>query len=149
MNPAKALLVPASDVVQALHDPDWLRTEPPEHPWIRVGVAGEWGFALDESTAGYGGYEDAAVAALAAITEVVLFTHTQTIDDFRYCVDGTVVTSFEPMRGSDRYGTEPDRFVGADATGQAPDGHRRRHRRGPNERAAADADRRARHLGTA
>lgn len=55
MNPAKARLVQASDVAQALHDPDWLRTEPPEHPWIRVGIAGEWGFALDESMAGYGG----------------------------------------------------------------------------------------------
>ena len=111
MNPARALLVPASDFAQALHDPDWLRTEPPEHPWIRVGVAGEWGFALDESMAGSGGYEDAAVSALAAGTEVVLFTHTQTIDDFRYWADGTLVTSFEPMNGSERYGTEPDRFV--------------------------------------
>ena len=111
MNPAKARLVPASDVAQALHDPDWLRTEPPEHPWIRVGVAGEWGFALDESMAGSGGYEDAAVAALAAGTEVVLFTHTQTIDDFRYCADGTLVTGFEPLRGWERDGTEPDRFV--------------------------------------
>jgi hypothetical protein len=110
MNPAKALLVPASDVAQALHDPDWLRTEPPEHPWIRVGVAGEWGFALDESTAGCGGYEDAAVSALGAGTEVVLFRHTQTIDDFRYCAGGAPVTMFEPG-GLDRYGTEPDRFV--------------------------------------
>jgi Family of unknown function (DUF6461) len=111
MNPARALLVPASDFAQALHDPDWLQTEPPEHPWIRVGVAGEWGFALDESMAGSGGYEDAAVSALAAGTEVVLFTHTQTIDDFRYYADGTLVTMFEPLRGSDRYGTEPHRFV--------------------------------------
>jgi hypothetical protein len=105
MNPARARLVPASDVAQALHDPDWLRTEPPEHPWIRVGVAGEWGFALDESSAGYGGYEDA-----PAGTEAVLLTHTQTIDDFRYADDGTLVTSFEPGM-LDRYGTEPDRFV--------------------------------------
>lgn len=111
MNPAKARLVAASDVAQALHDPDWLRTEPPEHPWIRVGVAGEWGFALDESMGGSGGYEDAAVAALAAGTEVVLFTHTQTIDHFSYYSNGTLVTSFEPMNGSARYGTEPDRFV--------------------------------------
>jgi hypothetical protein len=110
MNPAKARLVPASDVAQALHDPDWLRTEPPEHPWIRVGVAGEWGFALDESMAGYGGYEHNAVGALAAGTEVVLFTHTQTIDDFAYWDDGTLVTTFEPGR-LDWYGTEPDRFV--------------------------------------
>jgi Family of unknown function (DUF6461) len=110
MNPARARLVPASDVAQALHDPDWLRTEPPEHPWIRVGVAGEWGFALDVSTAGSGGYEEDAVDALAASTEVVLFTHTQTIDDFRYYADGALVTTFEPG-GLDRYGTEPDRFV--------------------------------------
>jgi hypothetical protein len=110
MNPAKARLVPASDVAQALHDPDWLQTYPPEHPWIRVGVAGEWGFALDESSAGSGGYEHDAVGALAAGTEVVLFTHTQTIDDFAYWADGTLVTMFEPG-GLDRYGTEPDRFV--------------------------------------
>ena len=110
MNPAKARLVPASDVAQALHDPDWLRTYPPEHPWIRVGVAGEWGFALDESSAGYGGYEEDAAAALAASTDVVLFTHTQTIDYFSYSAGGTATTSFEPG-GLDRYGTEPDRFV--------------------------------------
>jgi hypothetical protein len=78
---------------------------------VRVGVAGEQGFALDESMTGYGSYEDGAAAELAARTEVVLFTHTQTIDDFRYYADGTMVTSFEPLRGSDRYGTEPDRFV--------------------------------------
>jgi hypothetical protein len=111
MNPARARLVPASDAAQALHDPEWLQTYPPEHPWIRVGVAGEWGFALDDSSAGSGGYEHAAVAALAASPEVVLFTHTQTIDDFAYWADGALVTMFEPMRGSDRYGTEPDRFV--------------------------------------
>ena len=111
MNPAKARLVSASDVTQALHDPDWLRTEPPEHPWIRVGVAGEWGFALDESMAGSGGYEDAAAAALAASTDVVLFTHTQTIDYFSYSAGGTATTSFEPMGGCERHGTEPDRFV--------------------------------------
>jgi hypothetical protein len=110
MNPARARLVPASDAAQALHDPDWLRTEPPEHPWIRVGVAGEWGFALDVSTAGYGGYEEDAVAALAASAEVVLFTDTQTIDDFRYYADGALVTMFEPGM-LDRYGSEPDRFV--------------------------------------
>ncbi len=111
MNPAKARLVPASDVAQALHDPDWLRTYPPEHPWIRVGVAGEWGFALDESMAGSGGYEDAAAAALAASTDVVLFTHTQTIDYFSYSAGGTATTSFEPMGGWERHGTDPDRFV--------------------------------------
>jgi hypothetical protein len=110
MNAARARLVPASDVAQALHDPDWLRTYPPEHPWIRVGVAGEWGFALDVSAAGYGGYEEDAVAALAASAEVVLFTHTQTIDDFRYYARGDLVTMFEPGM-LDRYGSEPDRFV--------------------------------------
>jgi hypothetical protein len=41
---------------------------------------------------------------------VVLLTHTQTIDFFSYSAGGTS-TSFEPMRGWERYGTEPDRFV--------------------------------------
>ena len=53
---------------------------------------GEWGFALDVSAAGYGGYEEDAVTALAASAEVVLFTHTQTIDDFRYYARGALVT---------------------------------------------------------
>jgi hypothetical protein len=61
--------------------------------------------------AGYGGYEDAAAAALAAGTDVVLFTHTQTIDYFSYSAGGTATTSFEPMGGWERHGTEPDRFV--------------------------------------
>ena len=50
MNPAKALLVPASTSPRPSTTPTRLRTYPPEHPWIRVGVAGEWGFALDESS---------------------------------------------------------------------------------------------------
>jgi Family of unknown function (DUF6461) len=111
MNPVKARLVPASDVGEALHDPHWLQTDPPEHPWIRVGVAGEWGFAIDESSGGYGGYEDDAARELSAGTEAVLFTHTQAIDYFHYYVDGTEVTAFEPLRGWERSGTEPDRFA--------------------------------------
>jgi hypothetical protein len=111
MNPAKASLVPASDAGEALHDPGWLHSHPPEHPWIRVGVAGEWGFAIDESSSGYGGYEDGAARELSAGTEAVLFTHTQTIDYFHYYVDGTEVTAFEPLMGWERSGTEPDRFA--------------------------------------
>jgi Family of unknown function (DUF6461) len=111
MNPVKARLVPLSDVGEALHDPDWLQIHPPEHPWIRVGIAGEWSFAIDESSSGYGGYEDAAARQLSEGTEAVLFTHTQTIDYFHYYVDGAEVTAFEPLRGWDRFGSEPDRFA--------------------------------------
>jgi hypothetical protein len=111
MNPVRARLVPLSDVDEALHDPDWLRVHPPEHPWIRVGVAGEWGFAIDASSTGYGGYEDAAARELSQGTEAVLFTHTMTIDYFHYYVDGAEVTAFEPLLGWDRSGTEPDRFT--------------------------------------
>lgn len=111
MNPAKARLVPASDVDEALHDSGWRRAHPPEHPWIRVGVVGQWGFAVDESSCGYGGYEVGAARELSAGTEAVLFTHTQTIDYFHYYVDGTEVTAFEPLLGGQGSGTEPDRFV--------------------------------------
>jgi hypothetical protein len=111
MNPIKARLVPVSDVGEALHDPGWRRTHPPEHPWIRVGVAGEWGFAIDESSSGYGGYEDGAARELSEGTQAVLFTHTQTIDYFHYYVDGTEVTAFEPLGAWERFGTEPDRFA--------------------------------------
>ena len=111
MNPVNARLVPASDVDEVLHDSRSLRTHPPEHPWIRVGVAGEWGFAIDESSSGYGGYEDGAARELSAGTEAVLFTHTQTIDYFHYYVDCAEVTAFEPLRGWERFGTQPDRFA--------------------------------------
>lgn len=36
---------------------------------------------------------------------------TPTIDYFRYLVDGTDVTSFEPLMSRYRSGTEPDRFL--------------------------------------
>jgi hypothetical protein len=110
MNPVKARLVRLSEVEMALHDPDWLQTYPPAHPWIRVGVVGAWGFAIDENSCVYEDLEGAA-RELSAGTEAALFTHTMTIDYFHYYVDGTEVTAFEPLGGWQRTGTEPDRFA--------------------------------------
>lgn len=111
MNPANAFIAPASWQARSLPYPDWAETYPPEHPWIQVGTTGEWGFALDESSGGFGDYEDEAAEALSAGTEAVLLTHTQSIDTFRYYADGTEVTAFEPLFAWERWGTDPDRFV--------------------------------------
>jgi len=111
MNPANAFIAPASWQARSLPYPDWAETYPPEHPWIQVGTTGEWGFALDESSGGFGDYEDEAAEALSAGTEAVLLTHTQSIDTFRYYADGTEVTAFEPLFAWERWGTDPDRFL--------------------------------------
>jgi hypothetical protein len=113
MNPANARLAPEpwSEILKVLPHPDWQETYPPEHPWIRVGVVGDWGFAIDESAAGYGGYEEEAATELSAGTDAVLFMHNQALDDFYYYVDGTLVTHFEPLGAWDRFGTDPDRFL--------------------------------------
>ena len=111
LRPASARLVPLDRVADALHDPDWLGSHPPEHYWIRVGNSGGWGFALDESSGGFGWYEEDAAIGLSRDTEAILFTHTATIDTFHYYVDSVEVTAFEPLRGWERWGTEPDRFL--------------------------------------
>jgi hypothetical protein len=111
MDPAGAMLRPASRAREALRYSVRDETLQVIHPWIRAGQAGEWGFAIDESSAGYGGYEDAAAHELSAGTDVAWFSWTQTIDYFHYLAYGTEVTAFEPGMGWDRFGSEPDRFV--------------------------------------
>ena len=111
MNPANAFFAVYSEAAQSLPYPDYLQTDPPEHPWIRVGTTGEWGFAMDESSGGFGWYEEDAAIALSTGTEAVLLTHTGSIDTFHYYADGTEVTRFEPLRAWERWGTDPDRFL--------------------------------------
>lgn len=53
-----------------------------------MGKAGEWAFAVDESSGGYGGYEEDAARELSASTEVVLLTYSE-IANFYYYVNGT------------------------------------------------------------
>jgi hypothetical protein len=50
--------VPASKVSGVLRYPVCDDAGTLMHPWIRVGMTGEWAFAIDESAAGWGGYED-------------------------------------------------------------------------------------------
>jgi hypothetical protein len=61
-------------------------------PCVR-GHAGGWGFALDESSGGFGWYEEDAAIGLSQGTEAILFTHTATIDTFHYYVDSVEVTA--------------------------------------------------------
>lgn len=110
MKPAHARLLPLSRAREALRYPE-RGVYPPDHPWIRLGVVGEWGFAIDESSAGYGGYEEDAALELSAGTDAVLFTHTAGPDAFQYYVDGIEVTGFQLSVAWDRDGTDPDRFL--------------------------------------
>jgi hypothetical protein len=110
MNPAKAFVATLEQAWQSLPYPDYLETYPPDHPWIRVGTAGEWGFAFDESSAGVG-YEEDAAQALSAGTDAVLVTRAEALSYFHSYVDGAEVTAFEPLFGWERFGTDPDRFL--------------------------------------
>lgn len=113
MNPANARLVPASQAEESLRYDDWLETNPPEHPWIRVGTSGDWGFAIDWSCCGWGGYEEDAARELSAGADVAWVNFNMSLDYFHYFADGAEVTSFEPLGAWDRFGTEPDRFLTA------------------------------------
>jgi hypothetical protein len=110
MNPANAFVATLAQARKSLPYPDYLETYPPDHPWIRVGTVGEWGFAFDESSAGVG-YEEDAAYALSAGTEAVLVTRTPSSSYFHYYIDDAEVTAFEPLRGWERFGTDPDRFL--------------------------------------
>lgn len=84
-----------------------------EHPWIRVGTTGDWGFAIDWSSSGWGGYEEDAARALSVGTDVVWVNFNMSLDGLWYYADGAEVTSFEPLGAWERSGTEPDRFLPA------------------------------------
>jgi hypothetical protein len=111
MDPTAAQVLPASRAYTALRLPVWDDTARTIHPWVRAGRSGEWAFAIDQSALDIVGYHSRIARALSAGTDLVMFEWTQTIDYFHYLVDGTEVTSFEPLRAWDRSGTEPDRFL--------------------------------------
>lgn len=80
------------------------------YPWVRVGRAGEWAFAFDNSSADV--YERGRIAReLSAGTDLALLDSGPNMDYFYYFADGTEVTSFEPLLAHDRGGSDPDRFV--------------------------------------
>jgi hypothetical protein len=79
-----------------------------------VGQVGEWAFAIDPSLVRL----DLALHAknvgrrVSTGTEAVVVSWTaKPTENFEYWADGTLVTSFEPYRAADRYGSEPDRFL--------------------------------------
>jgi hypothetical protein len=76
------------------------------YPWVRVGQAGEWAFAINDSL----DLEGPALE-LSAGTEVARFEMGPSLDYFYFYVDGVEVTSFEPLMAYDRGGTDPDRFI--------------------------------------
>jgi hypothetical protein len=110
MDPDAALLLSASRAGEALPLPV-TEVASTTHPWVRAGQAGEWAFAIDQSALDIVGYHDRIARGLSSGTELAMFIWTQTIDGFHYLVDGTQVTFFEPLFPSQRFGTEPDRFL--------------------------------------
>ena len=53
MDPGAALLLPAARLSEALRYPVYSREAEVTGPWIRVGRAGEWAFAIEETLMGY------------------------------------------------------------------------------------------------
>lgn len=79
----------------------------PNYPWIRVGKAGSWAFAINYSPVDLEG----PALELSAGTEVARFEMGVNADYFYFYADGAEVTSFEPLMAYDRGGTDPDRFL--------------------------------------
>jgi hypothetical protein len=84
--------------------------ESPGFPWVRVGTTGDWAFAIDNSALDTSGIERTALS-LSAGTDVARFETGTELNYFYYYVDGTEVTSFEPLLAHERYGSDPDRFL--------------------------------------
>jgi hypothetical protein len=107
MDPTAARLVPADGVSRALSHPLWDE----DHPWIRAGTLGDWGFALSLTDLDMTDRRDNVARRLSSGTEVAVVAWTQTVDTFEYWEDGVMVTLFEPLLASHRSGSEPDRFL--------------------------------------
>ncbi|HSZ48368.1 MAG TPA: DUF6461 domain-containing protein [Streptosporangiaceae bacterium] len=98
-NPAEARVLPATRALETLTS------------WVRVGRAGEWTFAFDDSHIGLEDFEQRIARELSAGTDLVLFESNPNITYFWYYADGTEVTSFEPLLSTWRGGSDPDRFL--------------------------------------
>ena len=85
------------------------------HPWVRVGLAGEWAFAVDNWWEASVYDEFGRIAQewqqLSSGTDLAMLASGPNMDYFYYLTDGTEVTSFEPLLAHDRDGSDPDRFV--------------------------------------
>lgn len=107
VDPATARLVPADGVSQVLSHPMWDE----DHPWIRAGTFGDWGFALSLTDLDLTDRRDNMARMLSPGTKVAVVAWTQTVDTFQFWEDGVMVTLFEPLLAFDRSGSEPDRFL--------------------------------------
>jgi hypothetical protein len=99
----------AGDPTAALQLTAEVAYQTPNYPWIRVGEAGGWAFAINYSPLDLEG----PALELSAGTEVARFEMGVNADYFYFYADGAEVTSFEPLLAYDRGGTDPDRFLAA------------------------------------
>lgn len=105
--PERLIEVLGGDPAAALRLTAEAAYETPGYPWIRVGQAGEWAFAINYSPLDTEG----PALELSAGTEVARFEITPNIAYFYFYADGVTVTEFEPLIARDRGGTDPDRFL--------------------------------------
>jgi hypothetical protein len=111
MDPAAAMLLPEARAGAAIRFPIYDDKARTIAPYIRVGRVSEWAFAISETGLDLLDYHDAAASRLSVGTDAVMVIWTATVNGFEYLADGEQVTSFEPMRAWERYGSQPDRFV--------------------------------------
>jgi hypothetical protein len=112
-----------------------------EHRWadaaeeqdgcLRVGLAGEWAFAIEEWSINtvLSGMQagESLPGRLSAATDVIVVSYvgSKALGGFEYYADGQCMTSFEPMMADQRAGDAPDRFLaemdqaGLDVAGDA------------------------------
>lgn len=107
VDPATARALPADGLSRALSHPLWDQ----DHPWIRVGTVGDWGFAFTRSGFRMADRSDNMAKRLSSGTEVAVVAWTEIVDTFQFWADGVMVTLFEPLLASHRSGSEPDRFL--------------------------------------
>lgn len=111
MDPDAARLLPEERAGEAIPFRVWDDEANTIAPYIRVGRAGEWAFAISGTGLDLSDYHDAAATRLSAGTDAVMVIWTMTANGLDYLVDGEQVVSFQPEMAWYRYGSDPDRFL--------------------------------------
>jgi Family of unknown function (DUF6461) len=111
MEPAAAMLLPETRVMEAMQFPVCDDDAVTVAPYIRVGRVGEWAFAICQSGLDIVDYPDEIVRRLSAGTDAVTVMWVETLNNVVYLADGEWVTTFQPEMAWSRLGSDPDRFL--------------------------------------
>jgi hypothetical protein len=108
MDPSAAVMMPEDEAVTA-YVPD---IKSPPRPWIRVGEAGSWTFAIEYVS--IMGFVDEVGLRASLGTEAAVFAWTPKPNhDVFYLRDSVTVTQFESGIWWERFGSDPDVFLPA------------------------------------